>query len=270
MRTGVFSVASAALLLPGFCLAYQLAAVPPPQDPQTAVAKGFSKTDQPALKPAVPPVSAEMRGDIFMARKMYREAVDAYKESNPPSAVVMNKVGIAYHQMLELDAAKKYYERSVRLDPHYAEAINNLGTVYYSKKSYRRAVTQYKKALVYSPKSSSIISNLATAYFARKNYPEAMKLYEEALALDPQVFEHHSTAGILLQEHNVEEIAKFHYFQAKVYAKRGMNDLALLSLRKALEEGWKERDKIKDEPDFAGLRDLPEFKELLTLQPRIL
>ena len=39
------------------------------------------------------------RGDILMARKMYREAIDVYKEGPLDSAVIWNKIGIAYHQM---------------------------------------------------------------------------------------------------------------------------------------------------------------------------
>ncbi len=214
-------------------------------------------------------VSPELRGDIFMARKMYREAVDAYK-SGPENAVLVNKTGIAYHQMLELDAAKKYYERSLKLNREYAEALNNLGTVYYAKKSYRRAISHYMKALRIAPNSASIWSNLGTAEFARKKYDEAMKSYEKAMALDPEVFEHRSSAGVLLQERSVEERAKFHYYQAKLYAKSGQNDRALLYLRKALEEGLKERDKVQEEPDFAGLRALPEFQELVATRQRIL
>ena len=57
---------------------------------------------------------------------------------------------------------------------------------------------------------------------------------------------------------------------AKMYAKQGANDRALLYMRKALEEGFKERDKFQKEPEFAGLKELPEFKELLTLEPRVL
>jgi tetratricopeptide (TPR) repeat protein len=223
----------------------------------------------PAPTPGKEAVSPELRGDIYMARKMYREAIEMYK-SAPESAVTVNKTGIAYHQMMELDAARKYYERAVRLDKHYSEAINNLGTVYYAKKSYRRAISQYEKALHLSPEAASIWSNLGTAEFARKKYEDAMKAYERAIALDPEVFEHHNSAGVLLQERTVEERAKFHYYQAKLYAKKGMNDRALLYLRKALEEGLKERDKVKDEPDFEGLRELPEFKELLATQQRVL
>src|SRR6202158_1206227 len=51
-------------------------------------------------------VTPEMRGDIFMARKMYREAAEAYKEGPKDSAVLLNKTGIAYHQMLELGPAE--------------------------------------------------------------------------------------------------------------------------------------------------------------------
>src|SRR5258708_6483793 len=78
-----------------------------------------------AQKPIVPPAAAakplspETRGDILMARKMYREAVDVYKEAPLDSAVIWNKLGIAYHQMLQLDAAKKYYEQSLKLNPSY-------------------------------------------------------------------------------------------------------------------------------------------------------
>src|SRR5690242_20552039 len=65
-------------------------------------------------------LSAEQRADIMMARKMYREAIEKYKESPQDSAVIANKIGIAYHQLLDLDMAKKYYERSVKLDHTYA------------------------------------------------------------------------------------------------------------------------------------------------------
>jgi hypothetical protein len=55
-----------------------------------------------------------------------------------------------------------------------------------------------------------------------------------------------------------------------MYAKSGRNDLALQYLRKALEEGFKERDKLNKDPEFAALRDLPEFKELLATEQRVL
>jgi len=216
------------------------------------------------------PLSPEKRGDILMARKMYREAAETYKEVKPDSAVMQNKIGIAYHQMMKMDIAKRYYERAIKLDPKYPEAINNLGTVYYSRKNYARSIRFYKRALKLSPNSASVYSNLGTAYFGRRDYKKASEAYQKALGLDPEVFEHRSTWGILLQERSVEERAKFHYYLAKTYAQAGMNDRALLYIRKALEEGFTERKKLMEDPEFVSLRKLPEFQELLAMEPRVL
>src|SRR5438067_160934 len=82
---------------------------------------------------------------------------------------------------------------------------------------------------------------LDTAFFARKNYKQAAESYQKALSLDPDLFEHRSSWGVMLQERSVEERAKFHYYLAKTYAKAGMNERALLYIRKALEEGFTER-----------------------------
>jgi len=216
------------------------------------------------------PLSPETRGDIFMARKMYREAIEAFNEGSPKDPILRNKTGIAYHQMQQLDSARKYYEMAVKLNPNYAEAVNNLGTVYYAKKSYRRAISYYRRALKLAPDSASMYSNLGTAYFARKQYEPATAAFQTALKLDPEVFEHHSSYGVLLQERTVEERAKFHYYLAKMYAKDGRDELAIQYLRKALEEGFKERKKLTEDPEFATLRENPDFKQLLTLEPRVL
>lgn len=243
----------------------------PQSPPSENTFRDGSKTGQsPAqAQKAASAVTPEMRGDILMARKMYREAAEAYKEG-PKTAVLLNKTGISYHQMLELNTAERYYRLAMKASPDYAEAINNLGTIYYARKSYRRAVSEYKRALRINPKSASVWSNLGTGYFARKDYKRASESWQQAVALDPEVFETRSTQGVLLQERSVEERAKFHYFLAETYAKSGQNERALLYIRKALEEGYKERKKIAEDPAFAALKDLQEFKELVALEPRVL
>ena len=64
--------------------------------------------------------------------------------------------------------------------------------------------------------------------------------------------------------------AKYHYWMATLYAGQNRSDLAIQYLRKALEEGFKERKKLTEDPAFALIRELPEFKVLLTLEPRVL
>ena len=220
--------------------------------------------------PTSPQLTPEVRGDIMMARKMYRDALDYYKTGAETSAVLANKTGIAYHQLQDLVNARKYYEKAIKLNRGYPEAINNLGTIFYARKSYRRAIEQYKKALRITPDAASIWSNLGTAYFARKNYDEASKAYSQALALDSDVFERRSTQGTLLQDQTVEERAKFHYYLAKTYAEAGAKDRALLYIRKALEEGFKDRDKFLKEKEFVFLQDDAEFKELIATEQKVL
>jgi tetratricopeptide (TPR) repeat protein len=269
----VLSFSSSAL---AFILVASLAsAFPAASDAQSPLAvpassfRASSGNVPPLAAPApMPVISPEVRGDIYMARKMYREAIDMYRQGPPDSPVLVNKIGIAFHQMLLLDLAKKNYERSIKLDHNYSEAINNLGTIYYSKKNYRRAISYYKRALRYSPPSASIYSNLGTAYFGRKDYKDATECYQRAMQLDPDVFEHHNTFGTLMMERTVEERATFHLYLAKMYAKSGASERALIYLRKALEEGIKDRQKIPDMPEFAGLKTDPAFKQLLTDNPK--
>ena len=213
-------------------------------------------------------ISPELRGDIFMARKMYREAIDMYRQGSPDSPVLSNKIGIAFHQLMILNLAKKNYERAVKLDPKYSEAINNLGTIYYAEKSYRRSIGYYKRALRCSNPSASVYANLGAAYFARKNYKQATEYYEQAMKLDPEVFEHHGTFGTVMQERTVAERAMFHLYLSKMYAKSGENERALIYLRKALEEGVKDRNKIPDMPEFSLLKTNADFKQLLADNPK--
>jgi tetratricopeptide (TPR) repeat protein len=224
---------------------------------------------QPAPAPPVRAVGPEVRGDIMMAHKKYREAIEAYREAPQDSAVVANKIGIAYHQLTDLGSSKRCYERAIKLNPRYAEAINNLGTVYYARHSYRKAIGHYKKALEFSPNSASIYSNLGTAYFARRKYEDAAAAWTKALSLDAEVFEHRSSQGVLLQERTVGERAKFHYHIAKLYAKAGLNERALLYMRKSIEEGFKEKKKFLEDEEFAALRELPEFKQILAMEPHV-
>src|SRR5262249_20530084 len=192
----------ALLLAAGLCSAFA-------QSQSNAIVDG-TKTSVPSTPQATKPLTPEMRGDIYMARKMYREAIDTFREGPQKDPVLANKIGIAYHQMMQLDNARKSYEQALKLKPGYVEAMNNLGTIYYTKKSYRRAIGWYNRALHVAPedsKSASIYMNLGTAYFARKQYDRATQSYQTAMKIDPDVFERHGNVGVILEERSVEEKA---------------------------------------------------------------
>lgn len=212
----------------------------------------------------------ERKGDVQMARKQYREAIDAYEawsKKQPKNPVAWNKMGIANHQLLQLGKARDCYERAIKLRKDYSEAINNVGTVYYAEKNYKKAIRYYERALKITPQSASVYSNLGTAWFGRKKYDEALAAYQKALQLDPEVFEHRNAVGVLLQERSVADRARFHYFLAKTYAGGGNKEKALEYLRKAMEEGFAEMKKVTEDLAFAELIKTPEFTELMNNPP---
>ncbi len=216
--------------------------------------------------PAEQDISPEKRGDIYMARKMYREAVDEYRsalDQSPRNARIYNKIGISFHHQMNFGEAKKYYEQASSLDEKYAQAVNNLGTVYYAERQYKKAQKTYQKALKITPSAASIHSNLGTAYFARRKYKQATESYLNALELDPLVFDSRGSAGTLLQERSVEDRAKYHYFLAKAFADAEMYDKALLYLRRSLEEGHGSRRKAWDDSAFSAMREMPAFVALV-------
>ena len=212
------------------------------------------------------------RGDILMARRMYREAIEIYEEGIRESAVMANKIGIAYHHLTDYDAALENYKLALQLNPDYPEAINNLGAVYFAQKKYGRAIREYERALKIAPHSASVYMNMGTCYFARKQYNRAFEAWQQAVDLDTGIFDRRGSGGggTMIQERGIAERAQFNYYLAKTYAKAGLVKQALDSMRKALEEGFQDRNKFRNDPEFKDMQELEEFQALLALQPRVL
>jgi tetratricopeptide (TPR) repeat protein len=212
-------------------------------------------------------LSQEEMGDLYMARKQYREAAETYKrltDQSPQNAVYLNKLGIALHQQTALGLALKYYERSAKVDPKYADARNNIGTVWYQRKKYGKAVRAYQKAISIRADMPVLYSNLGYAYFGEKKYDESIAAFRAALSKDPQFFEHNSSrSGSLLQDRSVSDRGRFYYLLAKSFAEAGNLDRCILYLRKAKEEGFMDFEQVKKDPAFSAVLKDPAVQEVL-------
>jgi len=225
---------------------------------------GFVASPQPKIETPVE-ITPEVQGDLLAARKRYLDAIDAYRKGPRDSAVLANKIGVAYHHMFDVVDARKSYERAIKLNPRYAEAINNLGAIYHSEKNYKEAERLYRKAIKLNPNSPLFYSNLGTAYFFEGNTKKGAEAYRQAFALDPEVFER--GAGSKIEESStIKDMAQVNYVLAKTYAQAGMNDLALNYLRKALGEGFNDRRRLMNDREFASVRETPAFIQLLAMQ----
>jgi tetratricopeptide (TPR) repeat protein len=208
------------------------------------------------------PVPAEMKADILMARGEYAAAIVAYQEGNLKSAIVWNNIGMAYHHMFALDEARKAYQTALAINPRFAPASNNLAAVYYGQHDFRDAEHFYKRALKHTQESAVIFCNLGTAYFAQGKYKQGMKAYRKAFEIDESVFAPDRAAMIEAGSSREQRIA-MNYFVAATYARAGKQDKALIYLRKAMDEGFRDRKRLIEDKDFATLRTTPEFQHLM-------
>lgn len=210
---------------------------------------------------ARPALSAEDRGDLLMARQQYLAAIDAYRQA-PMNAVVLNKIGMAYHHLFALDEARKDYQKALLIRPDYPEAINNLGAADFAQGNYREAIRLYRRAFKLMPHSAVIAANLGTAYFARSKYKNGLEAYQTAFALDPTVFDPDSPS-LIQGSTTAKDRARQDYCIAELFAEAGNNERAIEYLRKALNDGFEDRNRLLQDTDFAQLRKTPEFAQLM-------
>jgi tetratricopeptide (TPR) repeat protein len=222
-------------------------------------------------KPELTPrQAAELKGDVFMARKEFGQAAAAYEailESEPKNAQLLNKVAITFQELGNLNRCERYYRKSIKADKNFASPINNLGTVEYEKKHYSKAILLYKKALILKMETSTIYSNLGYAYFANKQYPEAMATFDKALAIDPKLFERKSGYGTIIQQRTTTDPGLFNFFVAKSYAAMGDAERVAHFLRLARDDGYKDFLSAETDPAFAKVIKDARVQEVLHVMP---
>lgn len=267
MKQARMAVPASILLL---TLAVPLTGQMPDEIHKTSSTRFSAQVESQGLTPAAVParqLSAEEKGDLFMARKQYREAAVTYKDladQSPRNAVYLNKLGIAMHQQADLGQALKYYERALKADSHYADAQNNVGTVWYQRKKFGKAIRAYRKAIKIRDDMPVLYSNLGYAYFGDKKYEEAIAAFRVALSKDPEFFEHNtSRTGSLLQDRSVSDRGRFYFMLAKSFAEAGNLERCILYLRKAKDEGYKALADVKKDPAFSTVLKDPAVQILL-------
>jgi tetratricopeptide (TPR) repeat protein len=239
-----------------------LAQVPAEPSGQPLATPAQSQTTN--LSPPIQATAKEL-GDALMVHQRYQAAIEAYRKIPGPSADALNQMGIAYQMMFNLHDAVKCYESSLRLDPKNANVLNNLGTVYDSLKQLNAAERMYRRALKLEPKSAMIEKNLGTNLLAQHRYKKGWQAYQAALAIDPQIFKD-SVSLRVENPASTQDRGAMNYYMARGCVRAGQSDCAIDYLRMALNEGYTNPKKIEADSEFASLRGIPAFEQLLAAQ----
>jgi tetratricopeptide (TPR) repeat protein len=239
----------------------------------TTTADSSSTTTSVGAKPLSamsPREAAEMRADILMARKEYFQAAGVYLQillNEPKNAELLNKVGVAFQQLGDLDRSEKFYKRAMHADKKFASAANNCGTVEYEKKHYSKAISMYNKALDLRSDLPTVYSNLGYAYFEDKQFPQAMDSFQKALALDPTIFDRRGLGGTVVLQRTATDPGLFYFFVAKTYAQAGDAERAAHYLKLARDDGYSGFLSAQTDPAFAKVIKDPALQEVLHEPP---
>ena len=245
----------------------------PPADAQTN-----PPTDSSTAQKIDPATAAQANlndeevGRLYIVRKQYREAQEIFHRltvQQPKNAVYWNELGIAMHNQTDLSGAQKCYEKSAKLDPHYADPVNNSGTIYYERKKYSKAVRYYKKAIGLKADFAPFYLNLGYAYFAEKQFEDSISSFHKALQIDPESLDaSRSRSGTVVQDRSIaSDRAKFYFLLAKSFAQSGNVERCVIYLKKAKDEGYQDMNSVKSDPAFASMVKDPAIQEILMVKP---
>lgn len=260
----VFAFGMVALLAAGFSVASAQNSLLPAST-NTGQPNALAETPQPASVARNAKVTPEDVGDALMVHQRYQAAIAAYQQAAQDSAAVWNKMGMAYQMMYNSQEAVRCYQASLKLNPDNPHVLNNLGTIYNSQKLYGEAERMYRRAIRLAPDSALIYRNLGSALLGDHNYKKGWEAYQTALSLDPKIFVDHISPKVE-NPGSAQDRGAMNYYMARGCVHAGLNDCAIDHLRRALNEGFTDEKKIEADAEFAGLRDVPAFQQLLAAQ----
>jgi len=241
----------------------------------------------------------EMRGDVLMARKMFRQAIQTYQDvllargvtvqklkqrrfffqrlfgvfggarmpQDHKNAQLLDKIGVAYQQLGDTRQAEMYYRRSAESDRHFESPLNNLGTVEFSRRNYKRAVNWYRKAIKVDSTVATTFSNMGYAYLAWNRYADAIVAFRQAILLDPGIFQNRANAGSVIEAGGGANPGLYYYTLAKTFATLGNAASCAHFLKMSRDEGYKKfTDALKD-PVFRPVLKDPRVLAILSPPP---
>ncbi len=108
-------------------------------------------------------------------------------------------LGLLHGADLNLNAAKREFERALKLNPNYATAHYFLGLeVFAPLGQLDQAVVELKRAVELDPFSTIMNTNFGLCYILARRYPEAIAQLRKATELDPNFGQTHAFLGLAL------------------------------------------------------------------------
>ena len=167
------------------------------------------------------------------------------QQLDPLSAFTSDNLAAIWYYAGDYDQSIEQCRKTLEIDPASHRAHRHLGQVYVQKRMYEEAVSELKKAIELSPESTEASADLGYTFGAWGKTDEAKKILLE------------------LQDSSQQgHVSPYHL--AIVYIGLGEKELALQSLRKAVDDRSPGVVHLKVSPFFQELQSDPRFQDLLS------
>jgi tetratricopeptide (TPR) repeat protein len=214
----------------------------PPKGVAAELTELLEKADR--LSPAL--VTAHdhlLRGNTLFELKRYEEALDEYNAAlalRPDDPVTLYSrgttlSGLGWHQEALAD-----YNRALELRPDDPDALNNRGNALGELERHEEALADYNRSLELRPDHPATLHNRGNTLRHLNRYDEALADYNRSLKLRP---DHPDTM----------------YDVACLYSLWKRYEEALQWLEKAVGSDAENRPMAREDEDFEGLRNDPEW-----------
>lgn len=217
-------------------------------------------------------------GKCFSYKKDFKKALASFKDAldiNKKFISGYNEAGITALRLGETDEAEKYLQDALKIDPANKTAKNHLGLLkklsgiddaiadlqknvintekimmryqlgklYTEKMAHGKAEKIYRSILSLKPGDFTALNNIALLNVLNKNYQKTIDIYSEMAELFPE------KSGIF-------------YNMACIYSKMNLVEKSAEAIKHAVDAGYNNMDKIKNDPDLINLRASSEFKKM--------
>ncbi|HEY0143224.1 MAG TPA: tetratricopeptide repeat protein [Thermoanaerobaculia bacterium] len=226
-------------------------------------------------------------GVFYVSSGRYQDAVRMFErvvQLVPDNLRGYNNLGGCYQLLGDYEKALTVFSRSLQRRPNF-EAYTNVGTCLFFLGRYNEAASAYEKSAELAPNEYVVWQNLGEAYSrvgdgkerAQVAFKRAVDLGNQALEVNPRDASVHAAIALCLAKLGEHDRARrsintalrldpsaisLRYKAARIAALRGDSAQALALLRGAIEGGYSVSDAAND-PDFAAMRNTPEFQQLL-------
>jgi len=172
------------------------------------------------------------------------ERMKRAQELNPLSTSVSNGIGRIYYFMGDMQMAVKQFNKTLQMDPNYAEAHFSLGMTYGAMKEYDNAINELEIAASFSNRRLAILANLAYVYIKKGAKDKASQIINE-----------------LNERSKTEDVSSFYYIP--YYAGLKDHNKAIELFEEAYEKRFGLLLYLKADHLFGDLRNDPRYIDLI-------